>query len=179
MSEGVKGPLLEGAATEQRKKGMLPTTVDNERYLVDVLNRMDRKKSDAKATIKAPVNSQKKPGAFEAEAKRRGYELAGNWRVTNDPKPLAAGGSTVQLVKDTPIKKRLRMRIRAMQDHPEFRAKMKRINPLALQGQLGKDSQHRAKAEWDRLLDLSNKKWGEWWKPPHRALFSHAGQVKR
>lgn len=178
MSVAVKDALMKGAAEEQSKKGMLPATVDNDRYLADVLNRMDRKTSEA--TPQAPIKPQKKPGAFEAEAKRRaeqeGFTLSGNWQVTNTPKPLALGGSMVEVKKaETILRKRLRLRIRLMRETPEFEARMKRINPLALQGQFGREKRERAAAEWRKLLAASDRKWGDWRKPRAAALFSHAG----
>jgi hypothetical protein len=167
---------MEGAAKSQRKNGMIPTTVDNERYLVDVLNREDRKKADAKP--RAPIKGTKRPGRFASEAAKRGVSVPSNWSL-DASRPLAAGGSILEVKKDGPLKRLLRKRFREMTAHPTFAARMKRINPLAMQGQFGRDKQEAAAAEFRKLLAESDKKWGEWWKPKAAPLFSYSGQARR
>lgn len=176
MSAAVKDALMEGAAEAQRKNGMIPTTVDNERYLVEVLRQSDRKSAEAKP--QAPIKPQKKPDRFEREAKKRGLAVDKNWSV-GAPRPLVAGGGILQVTKDGLLKRRLRQRYREMMADPAFVARIKRINPLAMQGCLGRGKQEAAASEMRRIIAESDKKWGEWWKPKAAPLFSYAKQVKR
>lgn len=176
--------LLEADVAEaQKRRGKLPTSADNARYMADVLRRLDRKKSE---NALAPVSGvSKKPGAREAEAKKRaaraGFELLpGSWSIDR-PKPLAvAPGGAFQIVKNMPEwERRMRARLRLLRSKPDWADKLKRINPLALQGALGPEKKREATNAVIAVIDASNATFGHWMKTKAPPIYSYKGQGKR
>ena len=190
MSIRAKELLVEAACAEQAAKGMLPSPTDNERYLVDLVNRMDRRRADAPS--RPLVRDGKKPGAFAVEAERRarrhGFELTGGWQVDAARRPLALGGAAFEAttkVMGLP-ERRLRDRLRLLRSKPEWADRLKRINPLALQGAAGKTPEQRSErrlaavAAVRAVIEASNTTFGHWAKDPAPApVVSYEGQVKR
>ena len=190
----IKTELVANACEEQRKRGDMPTVVNNEKYITGILETFDNKKAAAKP---APIrNPQKKPGAldkeYERRAKRLGYEPVKGFEFTS--KPLASGGPMLQHTRRTARLKALGHRIKLIASDPEWMmarlaayglGKGNMINPLALQGSVrGTPPEIKRKREeaaqlWRRLVDDSCVTWGDWDKPQGRKLASYAGQVNR
>jgi hypothetical protein len=176
--------LVESACEEQRGKGKVPTPTDNEKYLVGIMERMDRRKADSPVPHRAN-NPTKKPGAFEKELDKRcrqaGFEmLPGSWRVDQSaPKPLALGGEQFHTGLMGVAEKRMRRRLRFLRSKPEWGDRIRSINPLALQGQLGHEKRIEAERYLRKILHAADVKFGEWWKPPSAGPQYFHGQKKR
>jgi hypothetical protein len=167
VSIDAKDALLADAAAAQRARGRLPTPADNERYLRGVLERLDRKEAEARP---APASRpEKRPGALAAEARRRaaraGFALEGSFELTRTP--LAAGGPILEVGKvESAMRKKLRARLRLLRSKPDWKVRIQRINPLALQGAFGKEKQKLAQLEVMKVINDSNRIFGHWMKPP-------------
>lgn len=179
----VRDSLLEGAADAQRRKGMIPTVVDNTTYLTQVLEHMDSRTAVAKPKQKtAPTSDTKKPGAFQRELEKRAARLGlpapENYEVTRKDVPLALGGPAWVKKQVSTAERRMRKRVRMLQTLPDWRDKFKRINPLALQGTLGEEKRKEADALVRKILVAADEKFGPWWKPAAKPLW-FTGSGKR
>jgi hypothetical protein len=160
---GVKDALMEGAAEEQRAKGMLPTPQDNEALITDILGTFDRK-GGAQKTETPPT---KKPTAVEKEFQRRcGRELHPDWLTVRGEAetvpfetPIVQKGDTVRDIGG----ERVRARLALLRSKPGW---MERIKD-AVARYSGKERLKRLAV----IVEESNKHFGHWAKPPAKPLW--------
>lgn len=184
MSDSIAArEMLEADAAEaQKRRGKMPTPTDNTRYMTEILNRLDRKSSDGHRVVAA--SPTKKPGALEAEAQKRaarvGVELLpGTWSIER-PAPLAVDpGGALQVKRMDVAEKRMRARLRLLRSKPDWADRLKRINPLALQGALGASKKRDATRLVHEVIEASNVTFGHWMKVKAAPIYSYKGQGKR
>lgn len=186
----VKESLVKDGCDAQRRNGLLPQVHDVDVFMQDIMRKLDRKKSDSKPH--APVRRDGKTkrermqGEIERRARRAGYTFEGSWTLDkNVARPIAVGGATHQVVKEGRLKRLLRLRIRKLQAYPDWQRRFKCINPLALQGHVGKNPDEKAENQKlalelvRKIIRDSNVPFGPWWKARPPKLFSYKGQAKR
>ncbi len=172
----VKDALLEGAVSEQRTKGIMPTPEVAESYFEGILNRLDRVEKKPQVG-KTETKENKVENEANRRAERAGFSIEGSWELEN--RPLAAGGDQLVVTKEAPLAKLLRHRIRLLRNRRDWRAKLERINPFALQGRLGEEKQLHATELVRQIVKDSNVIFGDWWKAKPKKLWSYKGQTKR
>lgn len=172
----VKDDLVGSLCESQRDSGKIPTPVNNERFVVKTLERMDQKAKEPKPeTVR---DGQRRPGAFQKEAEKRarrhGYELTGNWSVEKKERPLALGGDMFSVKTMDAAYKKLQTRLRLLRSYPEWYDKIVAVNPYALHGHLGQAKRKEAANYLLKILDQSNEKFGHWMKddPDRPLIFS-------
>jgi hypothetical protein len=160
---GVKDALMEGAAEEQRGKGMLPTPNDNEELIADILRTFDRKGGGQKAE----TPSEKKPSAWENEYRRRGGKsdlsewttVRGEDEVIPFDRPVVQKGDELRDVGS----QRLAARVALLKRSPGWMNRVKDI----LRRYHGDEQKRRLHA----LIKESNKHFGHWAKAPAKPLW--------
>ena len=185
----VRDSLLEGAAIEQTKRGMIPTTTANADYVVGVLEPLAQAQAQA-AAKPAQVATQPEPrprlidcadDEFQKELKIRcrrfGMPTPEGWTIDRGAKEKLIGGpaTTQKLISEAT--RRMRRRLQFLRTMPEWHLRFRQINPLALQGQLGKAKKREAEIAVRKILAAADVKFGPWWKSaPARPLwFSSEG----
>jgi hypothetical protein len=183
---GAKDAMVADAAEAQRKKGLLPDVRAAEDYLSSIMQRLDRKQSEAKprpVRVDKSDRAEKKMAEAEKRARRAGFELMSGWEF-DEKRPLALGGSALEVKREGKLTKLLRARIRMLQGYPEWQDRFKRINPFALNGQAGKNPDERQQRQLEatelvrQIIRDSNVVFGDWWKPAPKKLWQ-SGQSKR
>lgn len=162
----VRDSLLESAADAQRGNGMLPTPVDNSQYIEGVLLRLDAKERDQ---VERP-SSTKKTDAFQGEVEKRceraGREAPSSYSVERNETKIRASEVSGNLEARGVLWNRLWERVRLIKSRPEWADKIKCVNPRAISGALGPHKRHEAELALWKVIAETDKKWGEWWKPP-------------
>ncbi len=174
--------LVRDAAEDQRSRGMLPRVNEVRAYVQGIVERMDAKARDRKPALCADPYAQRSRqrlaetalqdggDALEREYRKRtarfGLEAApGSWRVEHrgpeTPKPRTVMSE---------VERRMRKRLRLLRSKPDWAAKLRRINPLALAGTLGEEKRLEADAEVRKVIVASDATFGPWWKEPERRL---------
>lgn len=176
MSMMAKDELLKSASDAQRANGKVPTVVDNEKFITTILEQNDRRAADAKPIKRdEPVDDRKDRRHKEAvkRAQRAGFSLTPGWELSSSPRvPLALGGSALEVKKMGKLEKRMRARLRLLRSKPDWANRLKRINPLALQGQLGHEKHLEAVEEVKKVIRASNVTFGHWMKDRPVKLYS-------
>lgn len=165
----VKDQLLTDACDTQRRKGQIPTVADNERWLTEILDRLDRKRADQKPSqVSTP---ERRPGALDREIKKRtkklGRNLMDGWSLSRVDGVVLEP----QRVKNE-AEKRLRKRVRFLARHPEWR---RSVQSVAWQLRLCRDPEATKKyiARFWRIMRKADKKFGSWKKPAPRKVFGY------
>lgn len=174
--------IVKDAVAGQRATGVIPRPNDVHKYVQGVVERMERRDEDERLRIKpkaAPVPREvvRSSGEFEKEYRtrlqRRGLEpLEGSWTVTRTPVPER---SRVELTSQRTAlaKRRMRARLRLLRSKPDWSDRLKAINPLALNGQLGPEKQKHAEFLVTEVIRASEAVFGPWWKaPPKKLIFT-------
>lgn len=164
----IRDSLVEGAAEEQRKRGMIPQITEAQTEFARMLAEFERQP-------KVKVNRTESGGdaALAREAERR---AAGAGQSADYSSARRAHGPVVPRsgYRGTPVareyERRLRARLRLLRSKPEWSAKLRAINPLALQGSLGEAKQREADAAVKRVITASNAVFGDWRKVKARPL---------
>lgn len=180
--------LLRDAVGEQRKRG-LPRPNEVKKYLVDAVERLDRRTEESRIRIKPKetprsVTKERSTADMESEYQRRcGWAgitpTVGEWSVTRSParevKPAPSVGDVTRLDQQRRAlqKRRLRARLRLLRSKPDWAAKLKSINPLALQGHLGPEKQRHAEELVKQVIRDSERVFGPWMKAPTKKLHFH------
>jgi hypothetical protein len=164
--------VVRDAVEPQRERGILPKVNEVRGYVQGIVERMDRKQSEAKPAPTAaprPVEPRRFASVEEADdhlqteykrrMSRRGLTpIDGKWTVTRRPVANVTGKRTVMDIGSERVAKR----IAQIRRDPEWRLRGERINPLALDGSLGADKQEKALEMWRQLIEDSNRKFGDW-----------------
>lgn len=164
--------LVEAGADEQRQRGLIPDVSNIRRYVVDVVERVEAKRErkvflkSAAVAPTAPRDTDSLERELRRRLNRRGLEvIEGKWTIER-------GGNRLARKKKTQShgEKLMRARIRLLGSLPDWAAKLRRINPLALAGHLGEDKRRHAEAAVKQIITDSERTLGPWYKDPARRL---------
>ena len=173
VRDGLAGP---------RAQGVIPRPNEVKRYVQGVVEAMERRDNEERLRIKpkaAPVERSvtRSSDEFEAEYRkrlqRRGMQpLEGSWTITRQPIETKPEKSRIDLdnARQQLMKRRMRARLRLLRSKPDWSAKLKSINPLALQGQLGADKQKHAEHLVREVIKASEAVFGPWMAGPAKKL---------
>lgn len=185
--------VVQDAVESQRARGLIPRTTEVRAYVQGVVERMERRESEDRLRVFSKPAATPRPRVersteameeeFRRRLRRRGQEpVPGQSSWTIERKPIEDIGTLREArlaTPDTPkivdkrmalAKRRMRKRLRLLRSKPEWEARLKTINPLALQGFLGPDKQKHATALVKEILDDSARVFGPWWKGPAKKL---------
>lgn len=169
--------LVRDACAMQDERGLIPEVETAQRYMAGVLERLDRKERDdapKPASVQSDdsrASATKRAGAVEREYERRGgTPLEGKYRVTR--KPATPTVEPVSNAKMRYLRRLLQRRIRLLMTKPDWASKIKAVNFVAANGAFGDERQRAALAEYERIVNDSNRLFGDWWKPPGRKAYS-------
>jgi hypothetical protein len=173
--------IVRDAVEPQRQAGILPRVNEARSYVQGIVEKMDRKTEErrhriiaARAAASAPHPTEtSSTDALEREyikrLTRRGETpLPGKWTVTR--KPADPVKRDRRLIGEA--EKRLRHRLRLLRSKPDWAKRLKRINPLALQGHLGDDKKRHAEMLVREVIDDSARVFGPWWKGAPTKIWS-------
>jgi hypothetical protein len=169
--------LVRDAADAQRSRGQLPRVGPMRDYFVATCEALDRQQALARPAPapsapapRAPLDPVRIESEYRRRCRRAGIDpTPGKWSVERrtGPEPIPTGPVVSGLGTE-----RLRARIRLLRGLPEWSDKLKRINPLALSGQLGEEKRRHATELVRQIVEASDRVFGPWWKDPPRRLFS-------
>jgi hypothetical protein len=177
--------LLRDATDAQRAKGLIPRVTDSKAYLQGVVETMEKRDEDQRLRIKPKpmpqVQTKERSSAdmeseYEKRLRRAGQSpLPGSWSVTREP--VRPATKQDQKLKETQkqalLRRRFRERLSLLRSKPDWAEKLKRINPLAVQGQLGPEKQKHAHHLVMEVIRASDVTFGSWMKaPPKKLIFT-------
>ncbi len=161
--------MLEDYAKEQREAGKLPKVTEAKSYLIPILDKIERKPKPAAVGQPSRQEQHGTDEKVQQRANDLGWEI--DRRAFNVPKPVKK--------KLTIIEQRLRKRIRLLTArangeyvYPEWAAKIRQLNPLALNGTLGEEKRRHAAHLSMQIIEDSNRVFGDWRKDRGEKLFS-------
>ena len=174
--------LVRDGLADVRSSGVIPRPNDVKKYVQNIVETMERRDAESRLRIKpkpvaaAPVDVQRSTDDMESEYQKRlrrhGLEpLPGSWTVTRTPIKKDKGKVALDDERTRLAKSRMRARLRLLRSKPDWSEKLKRINPLALQGHLGNDKQKHAEFLVREVIKASESVFGPWWKAPPRKLW--------
>lgn len=176
--------IVKDGVEDQRKAGVMPRPNEVKAYVQGVVERMERRDEEARLRIKpkaavAEVTKERSSAEMESEYVRRcrrvGIEpTPGKWTVTRAPitdEPKQPSLLEVDGKRRALQKRRLRARLRLLRSKPDWAAKLKAINPLALQGQLGPEKHRQAEHLVKEVIRASDAVFGPWMKGPAKKLW--------
>lgn len=167
--------MVEDAAEAQRSRGLIPQVRELKSYITDVVERVEKQRAQRKVFRSLPERPKpavKGPDELEREyhkrLRRAGLSpIDGKWQVERKvPKKTRKRFAKVMSYGD----KMMRARIRLLAQHPDWAARLKRINPLVLQGQLGEFKRRHAESEIRQIILDSERVFGPWYKEPVKPL---------
>ncbi len=178
--------LVRDGVEEQRAKGIMPTPRAVADFIRPILEEGEKKTEANRLRIK-PKKPEPQPTEtvrrsseeMEREVRRRmaakGHEpLPGSWTETRKPaemKPEKPTYAQFLSKKDAVAKARLRKRLRLLASKPDWAEKLRQVNPLALNGQLGFEKQQQAEAYIRTIIRDSCRVFGEWLSEPKKKLW--------
>ncbi len=156
----VRDSLVEDVVKPARDAGRDVNVQNAEKYVVDILDGMERKQSEKKA---GPVATESKNEVGEEFRRRTGRELDENWKQDK------AAIAKAQLAQDSQMRRmvgeqRLIERLRWMRARPDLRAKVESLS-LALNSS-NQNIRKRAEMRMVKLIEKSNKLAGFDWRQP-------------
>ncbi len=173
--------LVRDGVAEQRAKGIMPAPGAVAEFIRPILEEGEKKTEANRLRIK-PNKPEPQPNEtvrrsseeMEREVKRRmaakGHEpLPGSWTETRKPADLKPERPTREQFlskKDALAKARLRKRLRLLASKPDWAEKLRQVNPLALNGQLGFEKQREAENYVRKVIRDSCAVFGEWMAEP-------------
>lgn len=168
--------LVRDAVEPQRQKGKVPDVNAVHGVVRGIVERMERKQSDRtvrETPVERPEPIKRDMSQLEQEYRRRLQRagespLPGKWSVERTPSPVKPKANRVMSLAE----ERMRKRLRTLRQHPEWAARLKRINPLALNGQLGLDKKKHAEQLVREVIDDSTRVFGPWWKDRPAKIWS-------
>jgi hypothetical protein len=182
--------LVRDAVAEQKAKGVIPQVNEAHRYIQGLVEDLDKRQEGERLRIKPKptekvMTTERSTAQMESEYEKRLRRhglapLPGSWSVTREPaKPepkvkriaTLADQSKMDRQRKALQKRRLRARLRLLASKPDWADKLKRINPLALQGQLGEDKQKHAEHLVMEVIRASDAVFGPWMKAPGKKLW--------
>lgn len=174
--------LVRDAVGDVRKTGAIPRPNDVKKYVAGIVETMERRDADNRLRIKpkaappAQVDRLRSTEDMESEYQKRcqraGHEpMPGSWTVTRRPARKEPTKVDLDNERTRLAKLRMRDRLRLLRSKPDWAAKLKRINPLALQGQLGPDKQKHAEFLVLEVIRASGDVFGPWWKAPAKPMW--------
>lgn len=174
--------IVRGGVEDQRRAGVMPRPNDLRKYVQGVVETMERRDAEDRLRIKPKPTPVERPSVerstadMESEYKKRlarkGHEaLPGSWTVTRDkPKQKRTQLAALNDQRSSVAAQRMRVRLRLLRSKPDWAAKIKAINPLALQGQLGPEKQKHAEFLIREIIRASDGVFGPWMAAPARKL---------
>lgn len=175
--------LVRDGTAGQRAAGGIPRIHDVRQYITGIVENLDRRnESDRlrfkpRAAARAPVvgrSTEEMETEYAKRCRRFGLEpKPGKWTVTrSEIKPDAPERSIFDLRdKRTLLQtRRLRARLRLLRSKPDWAVRIRRVNPLALQGQLGPEKQKHAEFLIREVISDSDRVFGPWMRAPAKKL---------
>lgn len=172
--------LVRDGVADQRKAGVIPRPNEVKAYVQAIVEKMERRDDDARGRIQpkaAPVQREVSRSTSEMETEyrkrleRRGLTpMDGSWTVTRQA-PKEKSKLELDTERTRLAKRRMRARLQLLRSKPDWAAKLKTINPLALQGQLGPDKQKHAEFLVREVIKSSEAVFGPWMKAPAKKLW--------
>lgn len=174
--------LVRDGVADIRKTGALPRPNEVKKYVQGIVETMERRDADERLRIKpketprAPADVARSTDDMESEYQKRcrraGVEpLPGSWTVTREPIRKERSKLELDDERTRIAKRRMRARLRLLRSKPDWAERLKRINPLALQGQLGPDKQKHAEFLVREVIKASEAVFGPWWKGPAQKVW--------
>lgn len=172
--------IVKDGAADVRAAGLIPRPNGLHKYVAGIVETMEKRDAEDRLRIKPKPVVEARPDVqrstvqmeteYQKRLRRRGHEpLPGSWTVTRAP----AKRERTLLMPDkrnAQAKVRMRARLRLLRSKPDWADRLKRINPLALQGQLGADKQKHAEFLVTEVIRASEAVFGPWWKAPAKKL---------
>lgn len=173
--------MRDGVA-DQRKAGVIPRPNDVKKYVQGIVETMEKRDAENRLRIKpketppAPVDKLRSTEDMESEYQKRcrraGVQpMEGSWTVTRRPAQKESAIVQKDDKRTRLAKSRMRARLRLLRSKPDWAARLKTINPLALQGQLGPEKQKHAEFLVAEVIRNSEVVFGPWWKGPAKKLW--------
>lgn len=173
--------LVRDGVADQRKAGVIPRPNEVKAYVQGIVETMERRDEANRLRIKpkaVPVEREvaRSSDEFEKEYRkrleRRGLTpMDGSWTITREPIKQERTKLELDNERTRLAKRRMRARLRLLRSKPDWAAKLKTINPLALQGQLGPEKQKHAEFLVREVIESSEAVFGPWWKAPAQKLW--------
>ncbi len=176
--------LVRDGVAEQRAHGIIPRTNEVKAYVAGIVGRVEKESAEQRLRIKpkppAPAehtvtrSSDEFEKEYQTRLARRGLEpLPGTWTIERGPAKPERSYAEYLSQRDALAKRRMRTRLRLLRSKPDWANKLKVINPLALNGQLGPDKQKHAEHLVREVIRSSEAVFGPWWKaPPKKLVFT-------
>jgi len=173
-NHSVKDSLVEMACDSQRDQGLIPTTGANEAIFVDLLEKGDRRETD-KPRKPAKSSADK----FDKELKKRqeqtgqNTEGLGDYSVTKkaiDKKEVASFLSQKMRIERALLQKR----VQQLKADPVWHLQLKSIAGQLL-GARNPIDRAAIQFQLEKLLERSNKAFGDWRKVPAQTLYFPGG----
>jgi hypothetical protein len=176
--------LVRDGVAGQRASGAIPRPNDVKKYVAGIVETMEKRDADNRLRLKpkpstpAPADMQRSTEDMESEYQKRcrrfGIEpTPGSWSVTRRPGKKERSKLELDNARTRLAKQRMRTRLRLLRSKPDWAAKLRAINPLALNGQLGPDKQKHAEFLVREVIRSSESVFGPWWKaPPKKLVFT-------
>ena len=178
--------LVRDGVAEVKARGLIPRPSDVKKYVTGIVEKVERQDAEQRLRIKPkPVQVEREvtrsSDEFEREYQKRlrarGMEpLPGSWNVTRQA--AQPGKVELDMQRTALAKRRMRERLRLLRSKPDWAAKLKTINPLALQGQLGPDKKKHAEFLVREVIKSSEAVFGPWWRQKAKKLYGLPGVDK-
>jgi hypothetical protein len=173
--------LVRDGVADQRKAGLIPRPNDVHKYVQNIVETMEKRDADNRLRIKpkAPPpppektrSTEEMESEYQKRCRRAGIEpTQGSWTVTRASVKPEKTKLQLDSERTRLAKQRMRARLRLLRSKPDWAVRLKRINPLALQGQLGPEKKKHAEFLVCEVIKASEVPFGPWWKAPPKKLW--------
>ncbi len=173
--------LVRDGIAPQRERGIIPRVNEVKKYVAGIVERLERSNEDQRLRIRpAPVTPAPKvrsdaemSAEYQKRIARAGQApMEGSWDVSRAPiKRKSAALLTLNEQRHSFAASRMRTRLRLLRSKPDWAAKIKAVNPLALNGQLGEEKQKHAEHLIREVIKASDVPFGPWMKAPAKKLW--------
>lgn len=175
--------LVRDGVQSQRDQGIMPEPEKIRAFVQGIVERADRQADERRLKVFPKKEKVERPRVersteameteFQKRLKRKGQEaLPGStsWTIERTPTVLKPENPQIVSKRMALAKRRMRQRLRLLRSKPEWEARLKTINPLALQGHLGEDKQKHATLLVQEVIKDSERVFGPWWKAAPKKL---------
>ncbi len=175
--------LVRDGTAEQRAAGVIPRINDVRKYIAGIVDDLERRTDENRLRLKPkapppPPQATRSTEEMETEYQKRCRRFGvqpteGSWTVTRAEATTEPRERSIFDLRDRRLslqKMRLRRRLRLLASKPDWAVRIRRVNPLALQGALGIDKQRHAEFLIREVIAESDRVFGPWMKGPARKL---------
>ncbi len=164
--------LVRDGIAPQRERGVIPRVNEVKKYVAGIVERLERSNEDQRLRIK-PTPTPAAAAAAVAAARRAGQSpMEGSWGVARAPlKRKSSILTSLEEKRHSVQAGRMRTRLRLLASKPDWAAKIKAVNPLALNGQLGLEKQKHAEHIVREVVKASDAIFGPWMASPAKKLW--------